>query len=364
VKENPKDELALAKGMMKANFSKLLLFWTVRLVLMVNDLIQPFLVVHFIDWLQSTEPDTFETISWALFMALLVPVSRLLHKVIWEHFCFSMIECGHMTHTSLKAMLFAKNLRMSNATNKDFDQGQISSIIMGDTGRIWTIIFEVTNYIEAPLNLIVAIYFVFQNIGWYGLIVVLKTLAQFQAGYLREKTESLVNKERGEKHQERMKHINESFQNIKGIKLYGWENKFLDKIEKIHEEEVSLQDKCMLRNKLHDMLNGSLDIFMPLLIYGLYVANGNPLDLSKMFITNMMLGKIQGGMHHIRHLMNSWFDLEEALERLNKFYFSPNIQKDLVNKKESATCDSEYSIKVEGNFSWGVNGLDKDEKRK
>ena len=109
---------------------------------------------------------------------------------------------------------------------------------MGDTGRIWQIIFDSTDYIEAPLQLIVSSYFVFQNIGWYGLIVVLKTLAQFQAGYLREKTESLVNKERGEKSQERMKHINESFQNIKGIKLYGWESKFLEKIEKLHEEEV------------------------------------------------------------------------------------------------------------------------------
>jgi len=59
VKENPEDKLALAKGMMRANFSKLLLFWTVRLCLMVNDMIQPFLIVYFIDWIQSPEPDTF-----------------------------------------------------------------------------------------------------------------------------------------------------------------------------------------------------------------------------------------------------------------------------------------------------------------
>ena len=62
--------------------------------------------------------------------------------------------------------------------------------------------------------------------------------------------------------------------------------------------------------------------------------------------------------------MGSWFDLEEALERLNRFYFSPDIQKGLVNKKQSSNDDSELSIKVQGNFSWGVNGLDKDEKRK
>jgi len=34
-----------------------------------------------------------------------------------------------------------------------------------------------------------------------------------------------------------MKHINEAFQNIKGLKLYGWENKFLKMIGSVQEEE-------------------------------------------------------------------------------------------------------------------------------
>ena len=40
-----------------------------------------------------------------------------------------------------------------------------------------------------------------------------------------------------------MLHINESFQNIKGVKLYGWENKFLDKIENIYKEEINMKNK-------------------------------------------------------------------------------------------------------------------------
>ena len=44
-----------------------------------------------------------------------------------------------------------------------------------------------------------------------------------------------------EKKDKRMLHINESFQNIKGIKLYGWEQKFIDKIESIYKEETALK---------------------------------------------------------------------------------------------------------------------------
>ena len=52
-----------------------------------------------------------------------------------------MIETGHRLHTSLKAMLFAKNLRMTSATNREYDQGQVNSIMMGESNRVWDIIW-------------------------------------------------------------------------------------------------------------------------------------------------------------------------------------------------------------------------------
>ena len=53
-----------------------------------------------------------------------------------------------------------------------------------------------------------------------------------------------------------MHHINESFNNIKGIKLYGWENKFIDKIESIYKKEIQLKNTVELRTLLYDFLGG------------------------------------------------------------------------------------------------------------
>ena len=89
---------------------------------------------------------------------------------------------------------------MSNATNKDFTESEVSSIIMGETGRVWTFIWSMSDYIECPFVLIVASYFTFQYIGCYGLIVVMFTLGQFLMGYIRGSTESEVHKEKREKH--------------------------------------------------------------------------------------------------------------------------------------------------------------------
>ena len=46
--------------------------------------------------------------------------------------------------------------------------------------------------------------------------------------------------------------------NIKGIKLYGWENKFLNKIEDIYVEEIALKNRSEVRNMFYDFVGGCL----------------------------------------------------------------------------------------------------------
>ena len=71
-----------------------------------------------------------------------------------------MVETGHRAHTALKAMLFRKNLQMTGATNKDFSTGEVNHIIMTESNRIWTLIWELPYAFEVPMLLIGASYLV------------------------------------------------------------------------------------------------------------------------------------------------------------------------------------------------------------
>ena len=171
-------------------------------------------------------------------------------------------------------------------------------------------------------------------------------------------------KEIQEKTDKRMLHINESFQNIKGVKLYGWENKFIDKIENIYKEEIEMKNTAEVRNKIYDFFGGCLHQMMPLLVYGLYVWNGNAIDLGQMMMANMMMGRIRGRMHQANRIYRNIFILEEAMTRLNTFYNAPEVQKGLVDKKPADCNDSEYALTVQGSFSWGISSQDKETKDK
>lgn len=82
-----------------------------------------------------------ETTLWALLTGLSIPLLRVMTHTSWEYFCFEMIEVGHRAHTALKTILFKKDLRMTSATNKDFSEGEVSSVIMGDSNKIWDFIW-------------------------------------------------------------------------------------------------------------------------------------------------------------------------------------------------------------------------------
>ena len=103
---------------------------------------------------------------------------------------------------------------------------------------------------------------------------------------------------------------------------------------------------------------------MPLLVYGLYVYNGNAIDLGQMMMANMMMGRIRGRMHQANRIYRNVFTLEEAMTRLNTFYNAPEVQKGLVEKKPEGDNSSEYALTVQGSFSWGISSQDKETKDK
>ena len=195
VEKNPEDRYAFVKGIFRANRGHFAKFVSIRFFTNTQDLFKPLLFVSFVNWLMSTEPDTPYTFCRAVLLALLIPLMRVVYHTIWEYFCFQMVEVGQRTNTSLKTLLFEKDLRMSAATNKDFSEGEVSSIIMNDTNKIWDFIWQLPEWLECPFILITSFYFTYQAIGWYGFIVVFLTIAQFLLSYYRENAEKDIHKE-------------------------------------------------------------------------------------------------------------------------------------------------------------------------
>ena len=109
--------------------------------------------------------------------------------------------------------------------------------MFGDTNMIGNIPFNLSLIIDSTIVFITSVYFTFTYLGWYGFIVLILTSFQLSLTYLRASRSNSLAQKKQKKNIERMSYINEAFQNIKGIKLYGWEEKLNNRIESLHDEE-------------------------------------------------------------------------------------------------------------------------------
>ena len=223
IKKNPTDRFAFMKGLVDVNKYNFAKFTAVRAALHMNEFIVPMVVGTVLDWIQNREEETFEATLRMLAFAMLIPLLKAIRHIAWEYFAFHMIEVGHRAHTSLKVMLFRKNMKMTGATNKDFSTGEINGIIMGESNRIWTFIWEGPAYFECAFDLICASIIVFNQIGWCGLIVLVFVGLNMFYQYLRGKVENKSDEKMRENDRKKNQYINESFNNIKTVKLFGWE---------------------------------------------------------------------------------------------------------------------------------------------
>ena len=103
--KNPKDKYAFAKGILNYNKWKFAKFVLIRTMLCFGEVVNPLLMVSFLDWIQSTAPDTYYSTGCAIMTALLIPLICVTQRTWWENAVFEMIEVGHLSHMSLKSII-------------------------------------------------------------------------------------------------------------------------------------------------------------------------------------------------------------------------------------------------------------------
>ena len=330
-------------------------------------------------WIASGEAETLEQTVYMFCFGLLIPLNRVLQHTIWEYFCFQMVEVGHRAHTSLKAMLYRKNFKMTSATNKDFSAGEINNVVMNESNRIWTFIWEGPAYFECAFHLITGCYVVFSQIGWCGFIMVFFSLGRMLVQYIKGKTESAIGEKLRGKREKRNLYVNESFNNIKTVKLFGWEPDFLQKIDEVFQEEMDIEDKQHARQKVFDVVEQILNSSMEIVVLSVYIALGNTLTLQKLALTQWGLGNIRGRIDHMQHLYRLYFSVMESMQKLWEFYCAPECQTGLIERKEAVNEDlsvsedisndddeeNKYALTIKGSFSYGVTPkLDQSDKDK
>ena len=86
------------------------------------------------------------------------------------------------------------------------------------------------------------------------------------------------------------------------MKLYGWEEKFKNKIEEIYQEEEELARKVMAMQKFSDFLQNIIKANMFLFTVLAYYYGGNKIVLSTMLTANRGIDYFNDNINRVNRL--------------------------------------------------------------
>lgn len=145
---------------------------------------------------------------------------------------------GSKSTNALVGLIYEKNMRISSATNKQFQQGEIVTFVQVDAEKMQYIASQLSSVSTLPFTLTLGFGVLFHYFGWTFMVGMgvfalslwvniwfSRNLAKYQKQYMK-------------KQDKRVNITTESLNNIKIIKLYSWIQVFRAMIMDRRNEEL------------------------------------------------------------------------------------------------------------------------------
>ena len=258
--------------------------------------------------------------------------------------------------SEFQCLLFEKLIKVSPSSMKErAESGQVTNFMQIDAHRLTFLMRSSPEVLTIPTNLIGYVYMLFKFFGVSFIFGIITLLLFMLINVLFSKKFKKLQKKQMALKDKRMKKITETFNNIKILKLYAWEDEFKDKINESRESELSnLVDRFNAQN-----LNSTIQWFAPVatsvVSIGAYQYFHDTLKIEDIMISLSIFNSIQGPIRMIPGLVNNFNEVAISMKRIQKYLFQDEINPGNVIKKDNYMNENDLSIRiVNGNYSWGV----------
>ncbi|CAI6345762.1 unnamed protein product [Macrosiphum euphorbiae] len=295
----------------------------------------------------STEP-----IWRGYFYIFLMTVTAMLQTLILSQYYYRMNLVGMRVRTALTSAIYRKTLRISNTARKTFTTGEIVNLMAVDAHRFIDLITYLNSIWSAPLQIALAVYFLWQLLGssvLAGLIVMI-VLIPINAAVANKSIELQV-KQMANK-DERVKLMNEILSGIKVLKLYAWEPSFEQKVLDIRGKEIKILRRAAYLSAANSFIWGCAPFLVSLVTFVVYVLSDDShiLDVQTDFVSLSLFNILRFPLTLLPMVVSSIVQASVSAKRINTFMDSEELDPDSVthdsNEKDPIVIEN-------GIFTWG-----------
>uniref|UniRef100_A0AAQ4P877 ATP-binding cassette, sub-family C (CFTR/MRP), member 3 n=1 Tax=Gasterosteus aculeatus aculeatus TaxID=481459 RepID=A0AAQ4P877_GASAC len=285
---------------------------------------------------------------WGYSLAFLMFFTAILQTLILHcqfQYCFI---TGMNIRTAVIGAIYRKSLVITNAAKRSSTVGEVVNLMSVDAQRFMDLTTFLNMLWSAPLQIMLALYFLWQNLGPSVLagVAVMVMLIPLNA-VIAMKTRAYQVGAQMQHKDSRIKLMNEILNGIKVLKLYAWENSFKEKILAIRQKELNVLRKMAYLGALSTMAWTSAPFLVALTTFAVYVSvdENNVLDAERAFVSLSLFNILRFPLNMLPQVISSLVQASVSLKRIQRFLSHDELDPDSVDRKNTATV-------VNGKFTW------------
>uniref|UniRef100_UPI00398E8F75 ATP-binding cassette sub-family C member 3-like isoform X2 n=1 Tax=Pristiophorus japonicus TaxID=55135 RepID=UPI00398E8F75 len=290
---------------------------------------------------------------WGYGIAFLMFFSAALQTLILhQHFQYCFVT-GMRLRTAIVGAIYRKSLVITNSAKRSSTIGEIVNLMSVDAQRFMDLTSFLNMLWSAPLQICLALYFLWQYLGPSVLagVAVMILLIPFNA-VIAMKSRSLQVQQMQHK-DARIKLMNEILNGMKVLKLYAWEPSFEQKVLAIRQKELKILKKAAYLNALSTFTWTTAPFIVALTTFAVFVTldENNVLDAQKAFVSLSLFNILRFPLNMLPQVISSVVQATVSLKRLQNFLSHDELDPTSVERQKTGTG---HAITVlNGTFSWG-----------
>ncbi|XP_038632461.1 canalicular multispecific organic anion transporter 2 isoform X3 [Scyliorhinus canicula] len=311
--------------------------------------VNPQLLNMLISFINNPEAKTWWGYSISILMFLSAAVQTI---ILHQHFQYCFVT-GMRLRTAIVGAIYRKSLVITNSAKRSSTVGEIVNLMSVDAQRFMDLTGFLNMLWSAPLQICLALYFLWQYLGPSVLagVAVMVLLIPFNA-VIAMKSRSFQVQQMQHK-DSRIKLMNEILNGIKVLKLYAWEKSFEQKVLAIRQKELNILKKAAYLNALSTFTWTTAPFLVALTSFAVYVTvdENNVLDAQRAFVSLSLFNILRFPLNMLPQVISGVVQATVSLKRLQNFLSHDELDPTSIERQKTATG---YAITMlNGTFSWG-----------
>ncbi|XP_014786272.1 multidrug resistance-associated protein 1 [Octopus bimaculoides] len=308
--------------------------------------VNPMILRKLIDYSNTDE------IAWKGYIyALGLLVVDVIVSVAETLFARYNIEACLRMRAALMCAVYKKALTISSRARNQFTTGEIVNMMSVDCERINTALRMFWVMWSAPLEIIVALLFLYNILGpsvfaGVSLLIVLTPVNLYITRIVGRYTLTQM-----EVKDKRLGIINQVLFGIKVLKLYAWESLFQKKISTVRREELNLLKKANLILSVIWFLWEVSPFMVMIASFATYIfVTGHSISVQTAFVSQSLFNLMKVPMNLLPEIFIYLAECSVSLKRVNKFLNSEDVDLNII----CHDLPPGEAIKIQdGYYSWG-----------